>query len=46
MENLPDYSKYVNAAYLVAGLCLSILMLFVVTNFFRVKSKIKNEKSA
>jgi len=46
MENLIDYSKYVNAAYLITSLFLSVLMLFIVTNFFRVKSKIKNEKSA
>ncbi|MES2962048.1 MAG: hypothetical protein V4694_06670 [Pseudomonadota bacterium] len=46
MENFADYSGYVNAAYLIASLCLAGLMLFIVTNFFRAKSKIKNEKSA
>lgn len=41
-----DYSNFVNAAYLIAGLVLLGLMAFVVIKYLTVKSKVKNEKSA
>ncbi len=46
MENLNDYSIYVNAAYIVTGLVLSALMMVVVVKYLVIRSKNKNEKSA
>ena len=46
MENLHDYSNYISAAYMVAALAMSALMLIVVVKYFMTKSKSQNEKSA
>jgi len=42
MENITDYSNYVVAAYLVAGLIFSALAGYVLVKYFRLKLSVKN----
>ena len=42
MENITDYSNYVAAAYLAAGLIFSTLAGYVLVKYFRLKLLAKN----
>jgi len=45
MENITDYSNYVNAAYMVAAFTLVTLASYVITKYCRLKRhKEKHEK--
>jgi len=44
MQNLTDYSQFVDAAYSIAGIMLTLLFVFVVRKYLALKSKIKNAK--
>ena len=45
MENLTDYSSYVNAAYLVASLGLGALFVVTLLKYHRLKSKLQNTEN-
>jgi len=44
MENLTDYSQYVMAAYLVAGLSIAALAVFSAVKYYRAKKNLSGEK--
>ncbi len=43
MENLMDYSAYVNSSYAIASTALSLLAVIVIARYFKAKKHAKKQ---